>query len=79
MCSVLEPNAHPDQLPLHSKFILVDDTCTETACFGSYRFNERSRWYNNEVSVASREPAIVRALSERFAAIEAEALRLASR
>jgi hypothetical protein len=53
---------HPEGLPMHAKFLLADDT----AWFGSFNFNPRSRWLNREVLLASRDEAIVAALAERF-------------
>jgi hypothetical protein len=58
---------HPEGLPLHAKFLLADGT----AWFGSFNYNPRSRWLNREILLASRHPAIVGALTERFQAIAA--------
>lgn len=64
---------HPEGLPLHAKFLLVEREGQTTAWFGSFNFNPRSRWLNHEVLLASREPALVAALQQRFDAIAAEA------
>lgn len=53
---------HPEALPMHAKFLLVDDA----AWFGSFNFNPRSRWLNREILLSSRDPAIFAALEERF-------------
>lgn len=57
----------PEKLPLHAKFLLVD----ETAWFGSFNYNPRSRWLNREVLLSSRHPALVDALQSRFIEIAA--------
>lgn len=53
---------HAEALPMHAKFLLVDDT----AWFGSFNFNPRSRWLNREILLSSRDPAVFAALEERF-------------
>jgi len=63
---------HADHLPLHAKLLLVEDRGVETAWFGSFNYNPRSRWLNRELLVASRERAIVEALGDRFETIAAE-------
>lgn len=64
---------HPEGLPLHSKFLLVDRRGSGCAAwFGSFNFNKRSRLYNHELLVRSAHPAIVEGLAERFEQIAAE-------
>jgi phosphatidylserine/phosphatidylglycerophosphate/cardiolipin synthase-like enzyme len=58
---------HPEALPMHAKFLLVDDA----AWFGSFNFNPRSRWLNREILLSSRHPAVLAALEERFEQIAA--------
>jgi hypothetical protein len=53
---------HPDRLPMHAKFLVIDGT----AWFGSFNFNRRSRWVNREILLASRRAAIVGPLLQRF-------------
>jgi PLD-like domain len=64
--------AHPEGLPIHAKFLLIEEPGRVTGYFGSYNFNRRSRLYNAEVLLASRDPAIVNPLARRFEEIEAE-------
>ena len=61
-----------DGLPLHAKFLLVEDGGRSTAWFGSFNFNPRSRYINKELLVRSSDPAIWRQLDARFKAIAAE-------
>jgi len=67
--------AHPDGLPMHAKFLLMDGE----AWFGSYNFNPRSRWLNREILLSTRDPAILAPLHTRFEEISAAALALESR
>lgn len=53
---------HPEGLPMHAKFIVADGT----AWFGSFNYNPRSRWLNDEILLASRHPGIVGPLGARF-------------
>jgi phosphatidylserine/phosphatidylglycerophosphate/cardiolipin synthase-like enzyme len=73
--AVLKRYLHADRLPLHAKFIVVKDLSAETAYFGSYNFNERSRSLNHEVFAASTDPAIISRLTQRFLEIAADAAR----
>lgn len=53
---------HPEGLPMHAKFIVADGT----AWFGSFNYNPRSRWLNDEILLASRHPDVVGPLARRF-------------
>lgn len=64
---------HPDGLPLHAKFLLIERGDERLSAFGSFNFNPRSRWLNHELLVRSTDPAIADALAARFEAIAAEA------
>ena len=68
---------HAEHLPLHAKFLLVAERGCETAWFGSFNYNPRSRWLNRELLVASRGRAIVEALGDRFETIAAETAAIA--
>jgi hypothetical protein len=63
---------HPDDLPLHLKFLLVEEKGQRCAWFGSFNFNRRSYRHNQELLVTSSDPAIIEALEQRFATVEAE-------
>jgi hypothetical protein len=64
---------HPQALPLHSKFLLIDEPgIARTAYFGSFNYNPRSRYLNRELLVRSREPVIVEGLAARFDEIAGE-------
>lgn len=57
---------HPDELPLHLKFLIVESGGKRRAWFGSFNFNRRSYWRNYEILVGTRDPAIIDALDRRF-------------
>lgn len=65
--------AHPDGLPMHAKFLLIERGGRTTAWLGSYNFNEKSRLRNAEVLLRTSDKAIVEALSRRFDQIAAMA------
>lgn len=60
----------PDDLPMHAKFILVTRSGRTTAWLGSYNFNDKSRFNNAEVLLATTNEEVVAALSRRFDQIE---------
>ncbi|MCL6739602.1 phospholipase D-like domain-containing protein [Sphingomonas sp. RB56-2] len=64
--------ARPDSLPLHSKFLIVDEGGSRNAWFGSFNYNQRSYRHNHEVLVETRDPNILCALVDRFDEIAAE-------
>jgi phosphatidylserine/phosphatidylglycerophosphate/cardiolipin synthase-like enzyme len=65
---------HPDHLPLHAKFLLIDAPEGRTSYFGSFNYNPRSRYLNREILLASADRAINDGLAARFAQIRAEGL-----
>ena len=64
---------HPEAFPLHAKFLLIDGRGSRTAYFGSFNYNSRSRYLNNEVLLASSHETICSGLAHRFEEIAAEA------
>lgn len=63
---------HPDDLPLHLKFLIVQINGQAHAWFGSFNFNKRSYYYNHEILASSSDPAIIATLDQRFADVLAE-------
>jgi hypothetical protein len=63
---------HPDELPLHLKFLIVEQAGVRHAWFGSFNFNRRSYRHNYEILVGSRDLKIIDAFEQRFALIAAE-------
>ena len=64
--------AHPEDLPMHAKFLLAEDGAARWAAFGSYNFTLTSRWLNQEALLFSDDPALWSALDRRWAQILAE-------
>lgn len=63
---------HPDGLPLHAKFLLIESAAERLSAFGSFNFNPRSRYLNHELLVRSSDPWIADALAARFESMAAE-------
>jgi hypothetical protein len=63
---------HPDELPMHSKFILAEDQDRAWSTFGSYNLKGRSRWLNQELLVHSDDRGLWNILDERWRDIVAE-------
>ena len=63
---------HPDELPLHLKFLIVESGGKRHAWFGSFNFNRRSYRHNYEILVGTHDPAIIDALDRRFSDVAAE-------
>jgi len=63
---------HPDDLPMHAKFIVAEDSETRWSAFGSYNLNPTSRWLNQELLVLSEEPELWRMLRRRWETIKSE-------
>jgi len=65
--------AHPQALPMHAKFILLEAAGFRRVLFGSMNLTLTSRFLNNEVLVAlDDEPDIFAAFEARFAHMLAE-------
>ena len=63
---------HPDDLPMHAKFMLAEDGQTRWSAFGSYNLTRTSRWLNQELLVFSDDPALWEQLDARWSQILAE-------
>jgi phosphatidylserine/phosphatidylglycerophosphate/cardiolipin synthase-like enzyme len=63
---------HPEELPMHAKFIIAEDGPDRWSAFGSYNLNRTSRWANEELLVFSEDEALWQALSGRWATIVSE-------
>jgi hypothetical protein len=60
---------HPDNLPMHAKFLLIERSGNRVAWVGSYNFNKKSRKHNAEVLLRTDDLAVFESLEQRFAAI----------
>lgn len=57
---------HPEELPMHAKFLLLDHVGEQTAWLGSYNFNKKSRRKNAELLIRTSDAVVIDALSLRF-------------
>ena len=62
---------HPDGLPMHAKFFLLQRRGERVSYFGSLNFNQNSRLLNEEVLMRSTDPELFRTLLQRFNQIAA--------
>jgi len=63
---------HPEELPMHAKFILAEDRGRRWSAFGSYNLTRTSRWLNRELLMFSDDPQLWAALDRRWSEIMAE-------
>lgn len=67
----------PEGLPMHAKFVLIDDGGDRSAWFGSLNYTVTSRYLNKEILARSADAAVVENLEARFETIAQEAERQA--
>jgi phosphatidylserine/phosphatidylglycerophosphate/cardiolipin synthase-like enzyme len=63
---------HPDELPMHAKFMLAEDGDQRWSTFGSYNLTRTSRWLNRELLMFSDDADLWRQLDERWGQITSE-------
>lgn len=61
----------PNDLPMHSKFLLIERGKDRQAWLGSYNFNKRSRLHNAEILMKTEDSSVFASLERRFEAIAA--------
>lgn len=57
---------HPEGLPMHNKFILIDAPRGKQILFGSMNLSERSLYANHELLVVSHNSSLYAAFAERW-------------
>ena len=57
---------HPGGLPMHNKFVLVEDGNGCRTLFGSCNWTSRSRWLNHEIGVITGNRALFETFSRRW-------------
>ena len=62
-------------VPMHAKFVIVEQAGKKSAWFGSFNFNRGSQWMNQEVLIRSEDPTVVDALESRFGEISRQSAR----
>jgi len=68
----------PEGLPMHAKFVVIDDGGDRSAWFGSLNYTVTSRYLNKEILARSTDAAVVGDLEARFETIALEAERQAA-
>ena len=68
---------HPEELPMHGKFVLVERDGHRSAWMGSLNYNFNSQVLNQEILVNTAEPGLVAALENRYQLIARQAAELA--
>ena len=63
---------HPEELPMHAKFILAEEGGRRWAAFGSYNLSRTSRWLNRELLMFSDDEQLWESLDRRWSDIIAE-------
>jgi phosphatidylserine/phosphatidylglycerophosphate/cardiolipin synthase-like enzyme len=63
---------HPENLPMHNKFVLVEQNSQRWVIFGSYNWSTLSFWINQEICAISSEPQLFEAFAERWEVLEAQ-------
>jgi len=64
---------HPEGLPMHDKFMLIEAPEQRWVVFGSFNWSGPSRRYNREIGVIAREPALFDAFAARWQVLRAQA------
>lgn len=64
---------HPAGLPMHDKFVLIEQAGQRRVVFGSFNWTERSFRFNHEIGVICTDRDVVEALAARWEALEAQA------
>ncbi len=63
---------HPESLPMHNKFVLVEQNSQRWVVFGSYNWSTLSFWINQEICAISSQPQLFEAFAERWKVLEAQ-------
>jgi hypothetical protein len=64
---------HPEDLPMHAKFLLIERGGSISAWLGSHNFNAKSEKKNAELLLKTSDASVIPALSRRFDEIAAMA------
>jgi len=63
---------HAENLPMHNKFVLVEQKNRRWVVFGSYNWSTLSYWINQEICAISSEPKLFEAFAECWEALKAQ-------
>ena len=60
----------PDGLPMHNKFVLIEEPHQRGVAFGSRNWTRSSRWLNHEISVISQDQGLFDAFTKRWEVLQ---------
>ena len=63
---------HPEHLPMHNKFVLVEQNNRRWVIFGSYNWSTLSFWINQEICAISSQSQLFEDFAERWEVLEAQ-------
>jgi phosphatidylserine/phosphatidylglycerophosphate/cardiolipin synthase-like enzyme len=63
---------HSETLPMHNKFVLVEQNNRRWVIFGSYNWSTLSFWINQEICVISSESELFNAFAKRWEVLKAQ-------
>ena len=66
--------AHPEGLPMHNKFMLLEGSRGRSILFGSFNLTRTSKWLNHEILLESHNPNLFSAFASRWDEMMAEAV-----
>jgi len=69
---------HPAGLPMHDKFVLIEQAGQRRVVFGSFNWTERSFRLNHEIGAICTNRDVVQAFTARWQALDARAARSTS-
>ena len=70
--AVIRRFTHPEGLPMHAKFTLIDGEGERWSVFGSFNWTEPSRRFNREIAAISGDGELFDALAARWKVIQAQ-------
>jgi phosphatidylserine/phosphatidylglycerophosphate/cardiolipin synthase-like enzyme len=59
-----------EAVPMHNKFVVIERRGLEHAWLGSYNYNSKSRWLNDEILIRTARADVVAQLKRRFDAMK---------
>lgn len=66
---------HPDALPMHLKFVLIEEANCSWSIFGSFNWTRPSFWLNHEVAAISSHPVIFESLTSCWDRLKNRSIR----
>ena len=63
---------NPEHLPMHLKFVLVEESGQSWSIFGSFNWTKPSFWLNHEIAAISNDPMVFKAFANRWDVLESE-------